>query len=76
MIPRDPNKSNFSDAVATTETNIELNIPIYSSVPSRVIQMVNLITAEDIMDDADYREIIEDIRNVIYKFLIFLIFNF
>jgi splicing factor U2AF 65 kDa subunit len=64
MIPRDYNKSNFTDAVEVPEVNIQLSMPIYSSVPSRVIQMINLITPEDIMDDSDYREIIEDIRNV------------
>lgn len=66
MIPRDFNKSNFSEAVEVPEINIQLNIPVYSSVPSRVIQMINMITPEDIMDDSDYREIIEDIRNVSY----------
>jgi splicing factor U2AF subunit len=68
MTPREQGKSNFSDAIITEENIIQLDIPIYSSIPSRVVQLINLVTTEDIMDDADYREIIEDIRNECNQF--------
>ena len=63
--PKEPGKSNFSDNLIYPELNIPLDIPIFSSVPSRVIHLVNMINAEVVMDDADYREIVEDVRTVI-----------
>jgi hypothetical protein len=58
-----PGKSNFSEQIPM-EDQISIEIPLYASLPSRVIQMINMITAEDVMDDLEYREIVEDIRNV------------
>jgi splicing factor U2AF subunit len=61
-------KKGFSDAIDIRDAYVELDIPIFSCVPSRVIQLINMISPEDIMDDTDYREIIEDIRNECNQF--------
>jgi hypothetical protein len=42
----------------------QIDVPLYASLPSRVIQIINVICPEDVMDDLEYREIVEDIRNV------------
>jgi hypothetical protein len=53
-------KSNFSEQMPNFQ--IIISIPSFATVPSRVIQLINMITAEDVMDDMEYREISEDIR--------------
>lgn len=58
-----PGKSNFSDHIPTIQPHQHIEVPIYAALPSRVIQLINMITAEDVMDDLEYREIVEDIRN-------------
>ena len=40
----------------------QLDVPFYASTPSRVVQIINILTAEDLMDDDEYKEILEDIR--------------
>ena len=40
----------------------ELEIPLYATTPSRVLQIVNVVTAEDLMEDEEFNDIIEDIR--------------
>ena len=62
--PREPGQSNFSEAIIYPELDVPLDIPIFSCVPSRVIQLINMITAEDVMEDSDYRDILEDVRTV------------
>ena len=42
--------------------------PNYAYVPSRVIQLVNILTPEELMDDIEYREIAEDIRMEVAKY--------
>lgn len=59
----EPGKPLFTDK-PEEETIQQIDIPIYATIPSRVIQIINAITAEDVMDDLEYREIAEDIRNV------------
>jgi splicing factor U2AF subunit len=56
-------KSNFSDHNPTIQPHMHVEVPIYAALPSRVIQLINMINAEDVMDDLEYREIVEDIRN-------------
>lgn len=65
----DEDKKGFTDKEVTTAP-VEINVPNYATVPSRVILLINVIQAEDVMDDLEYREIVEDIRNVIYKFIL------
>lgn len=70
IITHEPGKSNFTDIPAAQQSNIPLHveIPIFANIPSRVIQIINVITAEDVMDDLEYREIVEDIRNECNQF--------
>lgn len=56
-------KSNFSDHNPTIQPHMQVDVPIYAALPSRVIQMINMINTEDVMDDLEYREIVEDLRN-------------
>lgn len=42
--------------------------PDFTTVPSRVIVFINMLSPEDVMDDNDYREILEDVRNEASKF--------
>ena len=58
----DEEKKGFTEREVAAPINV--NVPSYASIPSRVILLLNLITAEDVMDDLEYREIVEDIRNV------------
>lgn len=58
-----PGKSNFSDYIPTIQPHQHIEVPIYAALPSRVIQLINMISIEDVMDDLEYREIVEDIRN-------------
>jgi splicing factor U2AF subunit len=62
----EPGKSNFSEQAPDISLD-QVDIPLYASNPSRVIQIINVITPEDLMDDLEYREIVEDIRNVSIK---------
>jgi hypothetical protein len=64
LLPREPGQSNFSDYLPNTKPMVNIDIPIYASTPSRVIQLINILTAEDVMDDTEWREITEDIRSV------------
>jgi splicing factor U2AF subunit len=64
MTPREPGKSNFSEGNISSQLLMQIDTPLHAAIPSRVIQLINMIAAEDIMDDADYREISEDIRMV------------
>ncbi len=62
-LTNEPGKSNFSDQTPDVFLqNIE--IPMFAVNPSRVVQMINVITPEDVMDDLEYREIVEDIKTV------------
>jgi splicing factor U2AF subunit len=63
MTVNEPGKSNFSEQ-APDITLDQIDIPLYASIPSRVIQIINVTCAEDVMDDLEYREIVEDVRNV------------
>ena len=64
MNTNEPGKSNFSDQTPTLLLCEQIDVPLYATLPSRVIQVINVICAEDVMDDLEYREIVEDIRNV------------
>lgn len=57
-------KSNFSDFVNKINPSDQIDVPLYASLPSRVLQIINVIVPEDVLDDLEYREIVEDIRNV------------
>jgi len=70
MNTNEPGKSNFSDQTPTMMLCEQIDVPLYATLPSRVIQIINVITAEDVMDDLEYREIVEDIRNVIILLII------
>lgn len=48
-----------------------MEVPVFAMMPSRVVQFINMIEPEDVMDDLEYREIVDDIKGVIIK-----IFNF
>ena len=64
-------KSNFSKEIPMEKVINplpELEVPSFASIPSRVIQIINVITPEDVMDDLEYREIVEDIRNECLQF--------
>lgn len=61
-------KSNFSDYIPSIQPHQQVEVPIYAALPSRVVQMINMIYQEDVMDDLEYREIVEDIRNECMKF--------
>jgi hypothetical protein len=64
LLPREPGQSNFSDNGPDSKPLININIPSYAIIPSRVLQLINILTVEDVMDDVEWREIIEDIRSV------------
>jgi hypothetical protein len=68
ILPREPGQSNFSDSLPNSKPIVNIEIPIYASTPSRVIQLINILTDEDVMDDTEWREITEDIRCVIKEF--------
>ncbi len=61
-------KSNFSDYIPSIQPHQQVEIPIYANLPSRVVLMINMISQEDVMDDLEYREIVEDIRNECMKY--------
>lgn len=65
ILNNEPGKSNFTDYTPSVTIQLNIDVPIYASMPSRVVQLINIIVAEDVMDDLEYREIVEDIRNVI-----------
>ena len=48
----DKNKISFND----------LTIPEFAKIPSRVVMFINAVSPEDLLDDADYEEIIDDFR--------------
>ena len=50
----------FSDKKEVTFN--ELIVPNYATVPSRVLQFINMLTPEDLMDDIECNEIINDIK--------------
>ena len=43
-------------------------IPGFSMTPSRVVQFLNIVTAEDLMDDEEFESVREDILNVCNTF--------
>jgi len=45
-----------------------LNIPITARTPSRVVQLLNMVTPEDLMEDDVYNELLEDVRSESSKF--------
>lgn len=64
LLPREPGQSNFSDNSPDSKPLININIPPFAITPSRVLQLINILTVEDVMDDVEWREILEDIRSV------------
>lgn len=46
----------------------DLEIQSYANIPSRVLLFINGITAEDLIDDEEYKEIVEDIREEFMKY--------
>jgi splicing factor U2AF subunit len=52
----------FTDK-SQVSSSLEFDLPsLYAYTPSRVIQMINVLTPEDLMDDYEYRDILDDIR--------------
>ena len=39
-----------------------LTVPDFATIPSRVVMFINAVSPEDLVDDADYDEIIDDFR--------------
>ena len=56
----------FTDRNEVTYDKLE--VPYYASSSSRVIQIINILTPEDLMDDDEYKEILEDIRGECMNF--------
>ena len=59
-----PGKSNFSDSFTMVKDMSDVDIPGYAIIPTRVIQILNVINPEDVMDDVEHKEIVDDIRTV------------
>jgi hypothetical protein len=48
-----------------------LDIPLCAITPSKVIQILNMATPEDLIDDEYYEILCEDVMQVCFLFLIF-----
>lgn len=61
-IDKEINNFQFTDKTFVG-SNLEFDLPpLYACTPSRVIQLINVLTPEDLMDDYEYRDIMDDIR--------------